>query len=452
MAMYAAMQGDTPEETRKQNTATILLGTFLEYFDLYLYIHLGIILQRYFFGPSETFTDSLWGAFAGWMLAFAVRPMGAFLFGWWGDRCGRKNVFIMTTILMGLSSIFMGMLPGYDEVGSSSIVMFVALRLVQSMSSAGELPGATVYLSEINKDHPHEAYYLGLIPVAIDAGAVLALTSITGCLMSGYDWAWRVPFFIGGLLAVFGSFARTSLKESKEYIKRQKDIKTSFSLDYFKACVSELKHRKSLVCLVMLMFPLDTYFIYVIGGKHLEATYQLSSFHIVLYNLILAIVTFSITLFIAHLTKHVDPVKLTRVRAFMGLLIYPVIFYFYGIENSPVTFILVQSCFILFIASDTAIYFLYPKVLPIGVRFISYGTIWAFARILTNLIGAAAHTYLYSTYGYWGNFILLYLGALVFLWLPPYLARYADEQTRNTPRYAPEYGKEEGILRTGKWE
>ena len=371
MAMYVALQGETEEETRRQNTATILIGTCLEYFDLYLYIHLGIILQGYFFGPSETFTNTLSGAFSGWILSFACRPIGVFFWGWWGDRCGRKNVFIFTTILMGISSIFMGIMPGYDEVGSSSIIMFVILRLIQSISSAGELPGATVYLSEINKGHRFEAFYVGLICIAIDAGAVLALVIISCCLMSGYEWAWRIPFFIGGMLAVFGSFARTSLKESYEYLKNENKIKHELTISYFKQCLLQLKHRKSLLVLVLLMFPLDTYFIYVIGGKHLESAYHLSSFHIVLYNLILAIVTMLITYFIVSLTKRFDPLKITKIRALMGLITYPFIFYFYGLADSAVSFIFVQSCFILLLASDSAIYYLYPRVLPINVRFFS---------------------------------------------------------------------------------
>ena len=81
------------------------------------------------------------------------------------------------------------------------------------------------------------------------------------------------------------------------------------------------------------------------------------------------------------------------------------------------------------IASDSAIYYLYPRVLPINVRFFSYGTIWAFARIATNIIGASLHTFLHTEYGYWGNFILFYIGAIVYYTLSGKLMNYQEDQS-----------------------
>ncbi len=138
--------------TKEQKEAVGLLsiGTFLEYFDLMLFVHMAVLLNDLFFPKTDPFTASLLAAFA-FCSTYLLRPIGALIFGYIGDNIGRKHTVIITTLMMSGSCVVMSVLPTYAEIGITASYTIIICRIIQGMSSMGEIIGAQVYLSEIVK-------------------------------------------------------------------------------------------------------------------------------------------------------------------------------------------------------------------------------------------------------------------------------------------------------------
>jgi MFS family permease len=137
---------------RQQKEAIVLLqlGTFLEYFDLMLYVHMAVLLNDLFFPSTDAHTASLLTAFA-FCSTFVFRPFGALIFGYIGDNYGRKTTVIMTTAIMSISCILMANLPTYAQIGIAAAWLVTLCRVLQGLSSMGEIMGAYVYVTEITK-------------------------------------------------------------------------------------------------------------------------------------------------------------------------------------------------------------------------------------------------------------------------------------------------------------
>ncbi len=133
---------------QKQALGLLSVGTFLEYFDLMLYVHLAVLLNVLFFPESDPYTTSLLTAFS-FCSTFVFRPIGALVFGWIGDNIGRKTTVIITTFLMAISCLMMSVLPTYADFGLTAAVLFTICRIIQGMASMGERVGAELYLTEI---------------------------------------------------------------------------------------------------------------------------------------------------------------------------------------------------------------------------------------------------------------------------------------------------------------
>jgi MFS family permease len=138
--------------TREQKEAVGILsiGTFLEFFDLMLYVHMAVLLNELFFPQTDPFTGSLLTAFA-FCSSFVFRPFGALIFGWIGDNIGRKATVTITTIMMAVSCVIMANIPTYAQVGIMASWLVTICRIVQGLSSIGEIVGAELYLTEITK-------------------------------------------------------------------------------------------------------------------------------------------------------------------------------------------------------------------------------------------------------------------------------------------------------------
>jgi len=161
--------------TREQKQAVGLLsiGTFLEYFDLMLYVHMAVLLNDLFFEPADPLTASLYTAFA-FCSTYLLRPVGAILFGWIGDNIGRKHTVVITTAMMSVSCLIMSSLPTYAEIGVTASIVVTICRMVQGMSSMGEVVGATLYVTEITKP-PMQYVAVSTITIFCNLGAFAAL-------------------------------------------------------------------------------------------------------------------------------------------------------------------------------------------------------------------------------------------------------------------------------------
>jgi hypothetical protein len=205
------------------------LGTVFEWYDFYLYGSLaGIIAKQFFSGLNET------SAYIAALLAFAagffVRPFGALVFGRVGDLVGRKYTFLVTIIIMGLSTFLVGVLPGYGSIGGAAPVILIGLRLLQGLALGGEYGGAATYVAEHSTDDDR-GYNTSFIQITASGGLFLSLLVILACrlgLKEQFDtWGWRIPFLASSLLLAISVYIRMQLNESPLFRQMKAEGKQS---------------------------------------------------------------------------------------------------------------------------------------------------------------------------------------------------------------------------------
>ncbi|MBW8846051.1 MAG: MHS family MFS transporter [Burkholderiales bacterium] len=206
------------------------LGTVFEWYDFYLYGSLAAVIAKQFFAgldPSAAFIASLMAFAAG----FIVRPFGALVFGRLGDMIGRKYTFLVTILIMGLSTFIVGVLPSYATIGAAAPVILIGLRLLQGLALGGEYGGAATYVAE-HAPHGKRGAYTSWIQTTATLGLFLSLMVILGVKNSMSDkdfgeWGWRIPFIVSILLLGVSVWIRLSMNESPAFQKMKAEGKTS---------------------------------------------------------------------------------------------------------------------------------------------------------------------------------------------------------------------------------
>jgi MFS family permease len=205
------------------------LGTVFEWYDFYLYGSLAAIISKQFFsGVNETAAFIF--ALAAFAAGFAVRPFGAIIFGRLGDLVGRKYTFLVTIVIMGLSTFGVGLLPSYAQIGMAAPIILVALRLLQGLARGGEYGGAATYVAE-HAPHGKRGLYTSWIQTTATLGLFLSLLVILGCrtyLGPDFDtWGWRIPFLLSIVLLAISVWIRLKLSESPLFAKMKAEGKAS---------------------------------------------------------------------------------------------------------------------------------------------------------------------------------------------------------------------------------
>lgn len=261
--------------TEKQMKTAIVAsatGTLLEWYDLFLAVILAKLLSSQLF-PSNSntaFLETL--AIVG--SSFFVRPIGSLIFGSMGDRKGRKKSFLLSLLLMGGATFFIGLIPTFDQIGWAAPILLLALRLAQGFALSGEYSGAIVYVAE-NAPADKKGYYTGFIQATVPLGLLLCLVVVIGIqsLMSPEDfasWGWRLPFLSSAFLVFFSFLARRKMDETPVYL----EMKASGNLS--KSPVKEsLNSWKKVKLMLMLIF----------GGNAAQSTIMQTSQFVTLYFL-----------------------------------------------------------------------------------------------------------------------------------------------------------------------
>ena len=198
------------------------LGTVFEWFDFYLYGTLAVFFGTLFFPPGND-TAAFLASLATFGAGFAVRPLGALVFGRLGDLIGRKYTFLITIVVMGLATALVGVLPTYAQVGIWAPVLLVTLRLAQGLALGGEYGGAATYVAE-HAPPAQRGYYTSWIQTTATLGFFLSLAVILGCRV-GFgeeafrEWGWRVPFLLSVILLGISVYIRLKLAESPLFVE-----------------------------------------------------------------------------------------------------------------------------------------------------------------------------------------------------------------------------------------
>ncbi len=208
------------------------LGTIFEWYDFFLYGSLSVYIARHFFSgvnPTAAFIFALLAFAAG----FLIRPFGALYFGRIGDLVGRKYTFLVTILLMGLATFFVGLLPGYAAIGIAAPVLLITLRLIQGLAIGGEYGGAVAYVAE-HSPAGRRGYYTSFIQITPAVGLLLSLIVIVGLRIylgeeAFGDWGWRLPFLLSVILLGISVWIRIKLQESPAFEKIKEEGKQSKS-------------------------------------------------------------------------------------------------------------------------------------------------------------------------------------------------------------------------------
>lgn len=227
------------------------LGTAFEWYDFFLVGALASEIAKHIFSgvnPQAAFIFTLLSFAAG----FAVRPLGAVVFGRLGDIVGRKHTFLITIVLMGAATFLIGLLPGYASIGLLAPIVFVAVRMIQGLALGGEYGGAVTYVAE-HAPHGKRGAWTSWIQVTASLGLLLSLGIILGLrLVLGEEnfaaWGWRIPFLFSIVLLAISVWIRVKLSESPAFLKMKAEGKSS------KAPLSEAFGRWRYLKLVLIAF------------------------------------------------------------------------------------------------------------------------------------------------------------------------------------------------------
>jgi MFS family permease len=205
-------------------------GTVIEWYDFYIFGSLAAVLSAIFY-PETNPTISLLKWLATFAAGFAVRPFGALVFGRIGDLVGRKYAFMLTLVIMGVSTAAIGVLPGYGTLGIFAPILLVTLRLLQGLALGGEYGGAAIYVAEHAPDD-RRGYYTSFIQTTATLGFFVSLVVILVTKHSMSDaafksWGWRIPFLLSTVLVVVSYYIRARMAESPLFAQLKAAGKTS---------------------------------------------------------------------------------------------------------------------------------------------------------------------------------------------------------------------------------
>lgn len=192
-------------------------GTVFEWYDFFIYGALGAILSKTFFPTGNATLEMLlfWLVFA---VGFGFRPLGAILFGYLGDKLGRKYTFLVTVTLMGIATAGVGLIPSAADIGLWAPAIVILLRILQGLALGGEYGGAAIYVAE-HSPFQRRGYFTSYIQASVVGGFVLSLVVVLGCKAAMSDatwneWGWRVPFLLSLVLLAISLWMRVKLSES----------------------------------------------------------------------------------------------------------------------------------------------------------------------------------------------------------------------------------------------
>ncbi|MEG0488132.1 MAG: MFS transporter, partial [Acinetobacter sp.] len=229
----------TPEVQANSKTRVLfasLVGTTIEFFDFYIYATAAVLIFPHLFFPASTDpTTAIIQSLATFAIAFIARPIGAAIFGHLGDRIGRKATLVAALLTMGISTVCIGFLPTYAQIGIAAPLLLALCRLGQGLGLGGEWSGAVLLATE-NAPEGKRAWY-GMFPqLGAPIGFILATGSFLtlGAFMSEQDfmqWGWRIPFLASAALVIVGLWIRLKLHETPAFQKvldKQKEVNVPF--------------------------------------------------------------------------------------------------------------------------------------------------------------------------------------------------------------------------------
>src|SRR5579884_1199790 len=256
------------------------LGTTIEWYDFFLYSTVAaLVFPALYFPKSDPFVGTLL-SLTTILLGFIARPIGGIVFGHLGDRIGRKSTLIATLLLMGISTVLIGFIPGYAVIGVTAPILISLLRFFQGLGVGGEWGGSVLLALEYGHERnrgfwaswPQAGVPIGLV---LSAGLVALFSAISGSQFS--SWGWRIPFFLSAVLIVVGLYIRLRIMETPLFAKVQESNQVASLpvLDVLRSNWEEIILSAAVRFVEQAPFYLFTTFVLVYGATYLHANSQL---------------------------------------------------------------------------------------------------------------------------------------------------------------------------------
>ncbi len=428
---------------RKQKEAVAILqtGTFLEYFDLMLYVHMAVLLNELFFPKTDPHTTALLSSFA-FCSTFILRPVGALIFGFIGDHMGRKTTVILTMTMMSTSCIVMANLPTYAQIGISAAWAVTICRIMQGFSSMGEIMSAQVYMTEITKP-PVQYPAVTFINVAASVGTVFALGIATLVATVGFNW--RIAFWVGAIIALVGSIARTRLRETPEFVEKSTAYKSrrlssveveksgnKLNNSFVKIESEKIKATKIRAFFIIHCgWPLCFYLAYMYFNPILKNTFGYTSEDIIFHNFLLAIIQLASSLFLAIISYKFHPLKILRVIGWIFLALVVLLPFFANNSTSCYHIFAMQAAIVSFSIGSVPADAVLIKNFPVLRRITAVSLLYSLARAIMYIITSFGLVYLTEIFGHYGLLLITLPVALSFLWA---IGHYAVLENVNFPK------------------
>lgn len=412
---------------QKKAIGLLSIGTFLEYFDLMLYIHMAVLLNELFFPKTDPFTASLLSAFA-FCSSYLLRPFGALIFGFIGDFIGRKSVIVITTITMAITCTTIAVLPTYAQIGITASWVITICRMVQGMAASAESRGAEIYITESVKP-PLQYPLVAIITVFSAVGTSLALgvsSIFTNVNIFGTEsHYWRVAFFLGAIIGLVGGVARTSLREASDFANKKKMLKMKFAdnkIDWDKNYLKDTFDNEKAFLTSLAYFiiccarPPCFYFIYIYCSDILKHDFGLPAGEVISHNFWVSIVDMGGLLFLAYISSKIYPLTILKVKLFLFfacIIFFPAAMHTYPSQMTVFVFQCLASLFVFDDVPASPVFFTH---FPIIKRFTYTSLLSSFAKLMTYAITSFGLVYSTKYFEYYGIFLILIpIGILYYL-------------------------------------
>jgi MFS family permease len=411
---------------QKEAVGLLQIGTFLEYFDLMLYVHMAVLLNELFFSKADPHTAALLSAFA-FCSTYVLRPFGALIFGYIGDTIGRKPTIVITTMMMAFSCIVMASLPTYAQIGVTASWIITICRIVQGLSTMGEIVGAEIYLTEITEP-PIRYPIVASTSVFVSFGSFFALfiaTLATTCVFN-----WRIAFWMGACVAVLGTFARTRLRETPDFLGAKKrkthvtgnassnGLENQQQLNKASHLWKERVSKRTIMALFLLQcgWPVSFSFIYIYCSNILKNEFLLTPEQIIKHNMLIGLVQFLSCIVFTLLSIKIYPLFLLKLRVAIVLAVSVCFPGLMGLISNAWQLFFIQSLFIFFALSYIPAGGIFYAHFPVYKRFRMTSMTYAIAQAIMYCIVSFGLVYLTEWFGHYGLWIIIFPTTLGFYW------------------------------------
>lgn len=393
------MKSPLPYKINKNNFY-VLTGNFLEYFDLYMYVHLAYVIQKHFFVEAHT---PLLNTFT-FANLYLFGPIGCIIFAYLGDTFGRKKVIVSTSLIMAFCSSAIGFLPTYNDVGALAGVMLIALRILQGISLSGEPVAAMLYLIE-SVPYRYAPLVVAVGSSTVCLGGAIALGIGYLAIQFWGEEAWRVPFYLGSFFCFFSLWMRWNLAESKEFLEYTSEHKAFFAqqkqesiLNFYRSL--EFKQRNffcwiAMVCVYSVAFGIS----YIYLGKYLLSHAGLTEQELLAHNFKVSLCEMAVCLveglMVVYFSLNVK--KYIFLRTLIFLCILPFIIRLFAFSPSVAAIFIVQVAFVT-LSDHSVVAASLTKTFPVIGRYSLTGMGWAYAKFLNFFISGVVLNFISIAY------------------------------------------------------